>query len=308
MRNDASRQHDWVTPEAGVAAFVEYLRSERRASAHTVGAYGRDLAGLLGFLKEANVAAMAKIDVYALRSWLGRLARTHAPSSIARKIAAVRTWMRWLQQRGHLRHSPAEELATPRVRRALPTRLSVDAMSEVVTSPDADTPEGKRDRAILEVLYGSGLRVSELAGLDVASVDLAARVARVIGKGNKERVVPLGQKAVSALVDYLAVRTPREASALFLSSKGKRLHVRAIQRMVKRCGALGAGRGDLHPHALRHMCATHMLDGGADLRSIQELLGHASLSTTQRYTHVSMEHLMRVYDAAHPLAGPKTRG
>jgi integrase/recombinase XerC len=185
-----------------------------------------------------------------------------------------------------------------------------------VEAPHDDAPRGLRDRAILEVLYGSGLRVSEVCGLDLHAIDLAAATARVLGKGNKERIVPLGSKCVAAIQGWLEVRGrmvhPRKGTqdplALFLAVTGKRMYVRAVHALVQSYGALGAGRADLHPHALRHTCATHMLDGGADLRAIQEMLGHASLSTTQRYTHVSMEHLMRVYDAAHPMARARAAG
>jgi integrase/recombinase XerC len=301
-----------MSPEDAVAAFCTHLEAERRASVHTVAAYRRDLDSLVLFAKD--VRDVRGIDVYVLRGWLGKLARTHAASSVARKIAAVRTWMRWMRRRGAIAKSPADELATPKVRRPLPTFLSVDAAAEVVEAPDTSVAAGARDRAILELLYGSGLRVGELVRLSLGDVDLAETSARVLGKGSKERLVPLGAKCVAALRAYLEVRRelahPRtralDARALFVSARGKRIGARAVQALVKKYGALGAGRADLHPHALRHTCATHLLDGGADLRAIQELLGHASLSTTQRYTHVSMEHLMRVYDAAHPLA-KKTR-
>jgi integrase/recombinase XerC len=221
--------------------------------------------------------------------------------------------MRWLRRRGHVTTCPADELATPKVRRGLPTLLSVDAAKEVVEVPANETPAGVRDRAILELLYGSGLRVSELCGLDLDAIDLAEATARVLGKGSKERVVPLGRACVEALQRWILMRPrmlhPRrktqDSRPVFLTTFGARVYPRAVHKLVRAHGAAGAGRADLHPHALRHTCATHMLDGGADLRSIQEMLGHASLSTTQRYAHVSMEHLMRVYDAAHPLARAK---
>ncbi len=179
-----------------------------------------------------------------------------------------------------------------------------------MTAPDEESAEGLRDRALLEVLYGAGLRVSELCGLDLGSIDLTRGSVRVIGKGDKERIVPLGAAAVSAITTYLQERArladpttgDLDPRALFLSKRGKRLGVRRVQTLVHRYGALGAGRADLHPHALRHTCATHLLDGGADLRAIQKMMGHASLATTQRYTHVSIDHLVKVYDAAHPLA------
>ncbi len=278
--------------------------------------YGHDIAGLAAFAQERRedgAIDVRSVDVYLLRSWLAVLAQRHAPSSIARKIAAVRTWMRWLRRRGHVATCPADDLATPKVRRGLPTLLSVDSAKEVVEAPCPDTPVGLRDRAILELLYGSGLRVSELCGIDLDAVDLAGSSARVLGKGDKERIVPLGRRCVEALGRWLEVR-PRvvhptrrtqDPRALFLTVRGARVYPRSMQKVVRAYGAAGAGRADLHPHALRHTCATHMLDGGADLRSIQEMLGHASLSTTQRYAHVSMEHLMRVYDSAHPLARGK---
>ena len=299
-----------VTLDEAIAGFGRYLESERRASVRTVEAYGDDLKGLLAFARSRGSSAVedvGAVDVYLLRGWLGTLARKHAPSSIQRKVSAVRTWMRWLRRRRVIATCPADELAAPKV------RLSVDAARQVVEAASGDTPKALRDRAVLELLYGSGLRVSELCGLDLDELDLAGRSARVLGKGNKERVVPLGGRCLEALSRWLEARPqwlresrhPDAARAVFLTVRGRRLYMRAVEQLVQDYGALGAGRADLHPHALRHTCATHMLDGGADLRAIQEMLGHASLSTTQRYTHVSMEHLMRVYDAAHPMARAK---
>ena len=293
-----------------VARYLTYLEVERRASPNTLAAYGHDLDTLVAFLDARDLSTdVRQIDLYALRAWLGELARTHAASSVARKVAALRSFMRWLRRKGIVDRSPADELATPKVRRPLPTLLSVDSAQEVMEHSD-DTRMGRRDRAILELLYGSGLRVSELIGLSLVDVELAGRTVTVVGKGDKERMAPLGSKCVAALEAYLAVRPTlvhpklqtQDAKAMFLSPKGVRLGRRDINRIVQTHGTLGAGRGDLHPHALRHTCATHMLDGGADLRAIQELLGHAKLSTTQRYTHLSVEQLLRVYDAAHPLA------
>jgi integrase/recombinase XerC len=306
-----------VKLEEAVAAFLQHLDAERRASPHTVDAYARDLAGLVAFASERGARDEVRaVDVYLLRGWLGQLARLVAPSSVARKVAAVRTWMRWLRRRGIVGSNPAEELSSPKARRMLPTFLSVDAAKEVVEAPANESPAGVRDRAMLELLYGSGLRVSELAGLDLGHVDLEGASARLLGKGRKERVVPLGSKCVQAIARWLEVRPgfvnaktgAQDPRALFLSTRGRRLTMRAIQNSVHAYGALGSGRADLHPHALRHTCATHLLDGGADLRAIQELLGHSSLSTTQRYTHVSMEQLMRTYDKAHPLAKLRKRG
>lgn len=306
---------------AAVERFLRYLAAERRASAHTSSAYRGDLEQLLSHVRtrrrergDARPLRPADVDVLALRGWLGELARSHAPPSVARKIAAARALFRYLVRRGEVEKSPAAELSLPKTRRPLPTFLGVDAAKEVVLSPAASEAEDLRDRAILEMLYGSGLRVSELCGLDLDQLALGqpgASTVHVHGKGNKERVVPVSTHAEKALARYLerrgelcagAKRKLADDRALFLSSRGQRLAPRRVQELVKKYGVLGAGRADLHPHALRHTFATHLLDGGADLRAIQKLLGHSSLSTTQRYTHVSIDHLMKVYDKAHPLA------
>lgn len=298
-----------------------HLSAERRASPKTVEAYGRDLDALLTFVDERSQARAGRglgLDVYVLRAWLGELARASAPSTIARKIASVRSFGRWLKKNGHMAVNPAEQLASPKVRRELPTFLSADDANAVVEAPDEDSVMSRRareavalrDRALLELLYGAGLRVAEASGLDLGQLSLSDRSLRVIGKGNKERLVPIGRKAEAALRAWLAERVelthPRtqylDPNAVFVSTRGRRLSPRAIQLLVRRYGVLGAGRADLHPHAMRHTFATHLLDGGADLRAIQELLGHSSLSTTQKYTHVSVAHLLKVYDGAHPLA------
>ena len=250
-------------------------------------------------------ATLGDIDLLLLRRWLGSLARRCKTTTLGRKIAAVRSLFRYLQRQGVLgEDNPAASLSSPKMVRTLPVFLDAETMAEVVETP-ADTLVGLRDRAIMEVMYGGGLRVAEVAGLDLTSVDLVAAEVRVVGKGNKERIVPLGKHAVASVVRYLERRhelSRKPTEALFLSTRGRRLAVRRIQEVVKKYGVLGAGRPDLHPHALRHSCATHLLDGGADLRSIQRLLGHTSLSVTQKYTHTSIEGLTSVYDAAHPLA------
>jgi integrase/recombinase XerC len=316
----AAAKKDTLALRPAIARFVASLADERRASPHTASAYRRDLTQLADFVDERRPGASpADIDVMLLRGYLGRLARTHSPASVARKIAAVRAFLKFLQRRGEVEKNVALELSLPKVRRPLPTFLNVDAAAEVVETPDDDSAEGARDRAVMETLYASGLRVSELVGLDLGDVDTSLGEmgqVRVIGKGNKERVVPLGSEAVKAIRAYLGRRDEltnpktgeRDPRALFLSKRGARLGVRRVQTLVHQYGALGAGRADLHPHAMRHTCATHLLDGGADLRAIQKMLGHASLSTTQRYTHVSIDHLMKVYDAAHPLAKRKAAG
>jgi integrase/recombinase XerC len=295
--------------------FLTFLRDERRSPELTVKTYCRDLEEFRRFVAQrAFPLNAAELDVRALRSYLASLFGRVKSATMAKKIAALRAFYRFLMRRGQARSNPAAVLRVPRYTRPLPRFVSVDAAFGVVEAPGGAHAGrealDRRDRAMLELLYGSGLRVSELVGLNLTSVDLAERTARVLGKGNKERVVPLGEKAVQALGAYQEVRArlshPRsghlDADALFVGRKGTRITARQVQRLVSRYGALGAGRADLHPHALRHTCATHLLDAGADLRGIQELLGHRSLSTTQKYTHVSVDRLMEVYDRAHPLA------
>jgi integrase/recombinase XerC len=280
-----------------------------------VAGYGRDLADLLGFVRRrrSRGARLDDVDKLLLRSWLGELSRRLSPPSLARKLSSVRAFFAWLERESLTRENPAALLKSPKLRRKLPKFLSADQAGEVVEAPlsaPGSEVERLRDAAMLEMLYGSGLRVSELVGLDLDHVALEREEVRVLGKGRKERIVPLGSKAREALGTYLGrrpeLRHPRtgrqDTRSLFLGRHGTRLGVRRVQTLVQRYGALGAGRGDLHPHALRHSCATHLLEGGADLRAIQELLGHTSLATTQRYTHVSLDQLLQVYDRAHPMA------
>lgn len=299
-----------------VRGFVEHLRYERRASAHTVDAYGRDLAQLVLFVRGASRRPPAPRDVskLMLRAFLGEIARGLTSASVARKLSAIRAFFRHLVRTGKLDESPADLVATPRVHRRMPIFLNAESAGEVVEAPAAaalGTEASRlRDTAMLEVLYGSGLRVSELVGLDLTDVSFGDASVRVLGKGRKERLVPLGSKAAGAVRAYLPSRAefshPKTGAldpvALFVGPRGRRIGVRAVQLIVHRYGKLGAGRPDLHPHALRHSCATHMLEGGADLRAIQEMLGHTSLSTTQRYTHLSLDKLLDVYDKSHPLA------
>jgi integrase/recombinase XerC len=306
--------------DRAVRAFLSSLEHERRMSPLTVSGYGRDLAELTAFVRETRpgVVEASGIDLALLRSFLGRLAKDRKPATLARKMAAVRSWFRFLVKRRVLEKNPAASLSLPKVRRKLPVVLNVDAAAQVMAAPAGDAPDMVRDRAILELFYSSGLRLSELVGLDLGSVSQSGEHSelRVIGKGSKERRVPVGSLAQAALTRYLSdargalfemARKPTPTTALFLSRRGRRISVRSVELLVKKYGALGAGRSDVVPHALRHTCATHMLEGGADLRAIQELLGHASLSTTQRYTHVSMDRILTVYDEAHPLARKAAR-
>ena len=268
---------------------------------------------IVAFVLEQHLPSRADtLDILTLRRFLASFVGKNIGATTARKIAALRAFLRDLQRRGEVRDNPAALLKLPKVRKPLPKFLTVQAATEVVESDPqrASTALAIRDRAMLELLYGSGVRVSELVGLDLQQLDLNARLARVHGKGDKERVVPFGAPCEAALGAYLAIRSElrtkrtvaQDPQAVFLSRLGRRITTRQVQHVVRRLGALGTGRPDLHPHTLRHSCATHLLDAGADLRSIQELLGHASLSTTQRYTHVTVDRLLEVYDKAHPLA------
>jgi len=297
-----------------IGAFLSWGRDERRLAASTLQAYERDLAQLRAFLVEQRATLDASsVDVLLLRMFLAELHRTLAASTIARRISTLRSFWRFLRKRRLVKTNPAATLSAPKASRELPRFLTVEDAFRVVDAPTRDAGRDerlqKRDAAMLELLYGGGLRVSELAGLTLEQVSLSARELRVIGKGSKERLVPIGREAMTALRAYLEIRgtlrTKERApdpDALFLGYRGTPLTARQVQNIVRRYGTAGAGRSDLHPHALRHSCATHLLDAGADLRTIQELLGHSSLSTTQRYTQISVDRLMAAYDAAHPLA------
>ncbi len=290
-----------------IERFLEHLRAEAGASEHTLKAYGTDLAQFAGFVdRETAVAVVGEVDHQLIRRFLASLGDI-APATAGRKLSALRSLFDGLVRDDLVPSNPARRVRAPRVRKPLPTFLTArEAAALLDGRPDADTPRGLRDAAILEILYGAGLRVAELVGLDVDQIHLESPVLRVRGKGRKEREVPLGPPARSALRRYLHVRgqlaPAGDEPALFLNARGGRLGDRSIRRMVKREGLIASLLKDLHPHALRHSFATHLLEGGADLRSIQELLGHASLATTQRYTHLTVEQLMEIYDACHPRA------
>jgi integrase/recombinase XerC len=300
-----------------IDAFARYLADERRSSARTVETYIRDLRSFRDYVHQQGLPADArKLDIVALRGFLSSLFPLNQASTMKKKVSAIRSFFKFLLKRQIIDQNPASGLRTPKIARSLPRFLTVDQAFRVMDSPPKEGKRAKplkaRDLALLETLYGTGVRVSELASMNLDHCDLSESAARVLGKGGKERIVPLGRSAVQALQTYLPERLgllakSKEADpdALWLSRNGRRLSVRQVQNIVRRHGTLGAGRGDLHPHAMRHTCATHLLDAGADLRSIQELLGHSSLSTTQRYTHVTVDRLMEVYDRAHPLARDK---
>ncbi len=285
-----------------VEAFLRYLAVERGASAHTLRSYRGDLADCHAFLRARGVGPLSDADARLLRGYLADLhARGLARSSVARRLATLRSFFRFLIRQGRARANPAAEVRTPRLPQRLPTYLPIDESEALLRQPFSPEALGSRDRAVLELLYATGIRVAELSGLNVEDVDLQERVVRVLGKGGKERIVPLGGKAVEAVRAYLAGH-PRGAGPLFLNGRGQRLTVRTFHRVVRgRARAAGLTRR-VSPHTLRHTFATHLLGAGADLRLIQELLGHARLGTTQKYTHVSVDRLMTVYDAAHPRA------
>lgn len=301
-----------------IEAFGLYLADERRSSPRTVETYLRDLRSFGDFVRAEGFPADAReLDIVALRAFLSSLFGTNQASTMKKKVSAIRSFFKFLLKRQFIDQNPASGLRSPKIPKSLPRFLTVEQAFRVMDAPPKEDKRAKplkaRDRALLETLYGTGVRVGELAGMDLAHLDFSDREVRVLGKGGKERIVPLGQSALEALEAYLPERRAMlekakqgEQDALWLSQGGRRLSVRQVQNIVRRHGSVGAGRGDLHPHAMRHSCATHLLDAGADLRSIQELLGHCSLSTTQRYTHVSVDRLMEVYDRSHPLARDKT--
>lgn len=299
--------------------FLEHLRYERNLSEHTLRNYQSDLEQFHDYLAPAdpktgkrNEPAIADIDHITIRDWLGTLhAAQKQKASIARKLAALRTFFQFLVREGMLEVNHAKLVSTPRLEKKLPKHLSIEEAIKFVETPNIETDLGKRDRAMLELMYATGVRVAELTKLNFGHIDFKNRLIRVTGKRRKERIVPFGEPALEALQAYLEVRerflnaapiSEREPEAIFLNYQGTRITTRSVGRMVEKYIRICAGRYDISPHALRHSFATHLLDSGADLRDIQELLGHARLSTTQVYTHVSMEKLIQVYDKAHPKA------
>lgn len=291
-----------------VEVFERYLRDGRGLAAATVRAYLRDARQLAGFCAGFGIDRPSEIEPLVLRRHLAALtAEGCSRRSLARKAAALRGLFRLLARRGLIDRDPSALLATPKGSAYLPKVLRRDQIDRLLVAQDQGTPEGVRDAALIELLYGSGARVAEAVGLDIAALDLMGRLVRLQGKGNRERIVPLGEPACRAVDRWLSrsrpalVRPTTPPGALFLGSRGGRLSARAAYAIVARAG-IAAGVGHLSPHTLRHSYATHLLEGGADLRSVQELLGHAALSTTQLYTHVTREHLRGSYDNAHPRA------
>jgi integrase/recombinase XerC len=292
-----------------VDSYERHLALERNRSAHTVRAYLGDVVGFLDHLSRLGGRTPEDIDLASLRSWLGiQRSRGAARTTMARRSAALRTFCAWAHRAGLTRTDAGQLLSSPKAHRTLPAVLRVDEAEQLMTGVgDEHEPVALRDRLVVELLYASGIRVSELVGLDVDDIDRTRRVLRVLGKGDKERVVPYGLAADRALERWLqlgrpTLTTPTSGSALVLGQRGARIDPRAVRRIVHERAAAVPGAPDIGPHGLRHSAATHLLDGGADLRTVQEVLGHANLSTTQIYTHVSVERLRTTYRQAHPRA------
>ncbi len=299
-----------------IEQFIEYLRNQKRYSLHTIRNYQIDLRQFSEFvaLREARSegensdAGIGMIDSQVIRTYLGSLYGQFRRSTIARKLSAVRSFFLFLERKGLTKWNPAADIATPKLEKYMPTYLLVDEVFRLLERPEREKPLGLRDLAILEVLYSCGFRVSELEALTISSIDFDERLVRVIGKGDKERIVPIGRQALQAVRNYLeATQYLRRSNVyisrdepLFINFRGGALSGRSIGRIIKKYAIESGLTADVSPHSMRHTFATHLLDGGADLRAVQELLGHESLSTTQKYTHVSLDRLMEVYDKAHP--------
>jgi integrase/recombinase XerC len=290
---------------AELAAFLERLATERRLSPHTLSAYQRDLNALVGYCAREGVKSWAAVDSYVVRRFAAESHRRGLSArSVARRLSAVRTFLGFLVETGVVRANPAVHVQAPRPSRRLPATLDADQVASLLAI-SGEEPLTLRDRAMLELLYSSGLRLAELVGLDLYDVDAHDRTVRVTGKGSKARIVPVGRHALLAISDWLKVRPeiarPGE-QALFLGRRGERLSKRSVQVRLNHWARRQGAPTRVHPHMLRHSFATHVLESSGDLRAVQEMLGHASLSTTQVYTHLDFQHLAHVYDQAHPRA------
>lgn len=302
--------------QAALDAFTRHLELERDVSPATVTAYRNDLDDLATWCTRHDVGHPRDVDLTLLRRYLAHLHdEGYARATVARRVSTIRTAFRHLRRNGYVPTDPASLLASPKRGRHLPRVLRPDQVRALLDAPDTSDAQGLRDRALLEVLYGAGARVAEACSLDLGALDLPAAQVRLLGKGRKERLVPVGEPAVDALdayvrdgrPDLLAGRDGGTTDAVFLNTEGRRLGTRDARTAVYRASE-AAGLGRVTPHTLRHSFATHLLDGGADLRSVQELLGHATMATTQRYTHVSGARMRAAYAAAHPRAGTARRG
>ncbi|MCH7949288.1 MAG: tyrosine recombinase XerC [Candidatus Dadabacteria bacterium] len=294
-----------------LSSFEDFLSSERNYSKHTLKAYIADIKEFGLVLKDMGLISadngeidFAHMDETPIRTFISRLYGKNKRVSISRKLASIRTFFEFLIRNGTIKSNPAKLVPTPKGEKRLPTFLTVDEVVKLVETPGSDNVYESRDRAILELLYSCGLRVSELVGINLNNLDLISMSVKVLGKGNKERMVPLGSKASTAIKTYISQRLDLkpEDDYLFVNSRGGRLSTRSIDRIIKKYAAISGIPKNISPHVLRHTFATHLLGGGADLRAIQEMLGHKSLSTTQRYTHISIEKIMEIYDKTHPRA------
>ncbi|AEX54102.1 XerC family tyrosine recombinase [Rahnella aquatilis CIP 78.65 = ATCC 33071] len=287
-----------------VEAFLRYLHVERQLSPLTTTNYSRQLEALIAISAETGISHWQQLDAPKVRMLLARSKRAGlGPSSLALRMSSLRSFLDWLVRQGVLSANPAKGISTPRSPKHLPKNLDVDEVNKLLEI-DLNDPLSVRDRAMLEVMYGGGLRLSELVGIDCKHIDMASGEVRVLGKGSKERKVPIGRTAVTWLGHWLERRAdfnPQD-DAMFLSSKGNRISARNVQKRFAEWGVKQGVNSHIHPHKLRHSFATHVLESSGDLRAVQELLGHANLSTTQIYTHLDFQHLATVYDAAHPRA------
>jgi integrase/recombinase XerC len=299
--------------EAALNRFITYMQAQRNASSYTVRNYRQEIIQFMDYLcVHEDVDDWGAVDRHMVRRYLAYLgAEGYVKASIARKLAEVRSFYRWMQNEGLVLENPLHGVATPKVEKRLPTFLSEEEVTALLNAPDTSKPQGQRDKAIMELLYAAGLRVSELAGLNLSNINRAQREVRVWGKGSKERIVVLGEPAVRALTTYLndgrlkLLKGDRAVNALFLNRSGGRLSTRSVQKILDKYSKMAGLEKKVTPHVLRHTFATHLLDGGADLRTVQELLGHEHLSTTQIYTHVSQTRTREVYEQAHPRAGER---
>lgn len=297
--------------QTAIPAFLNHLKVEKNSSALTIKSYTDDLTHLCEFFQEQHgiVPRPADVDVGQLRTYVAYLHECgYARSTVARRLACLRSFWRYCNREGICETNPAKPLRTPRAGRKLPHFLTTEEVGRLLLTPPANQNDGLRDRAILETMYSAGLRVAEVVALDVSDLDRSSGILRVLGKGRKERIAPVGSYAMKALNRWLEVRRPdpkaaaADRHALFLNRFGRRLTTRSIGRMLEKHIRVSGLASQTSPHTLRHSFATHLLDGGADLRSVQELLGHKSLTTTQIYTHVSTRRLRETYEAAHPHA------
>jgi integrase/recombinase XerC len=291
--------------KAELAAFLQRLKTERRLSPHTVSAYQHDLSALLDFCEREQVASFIALDSFSIRRFAAEGHRRGLGArSVARRLSAVRTFLNYLIETGVLKNNVGVHVQAPKAPRRLPATLDADQVASLLAI-SGDEPLTLRDRAILELFYSSGLRLAELVGLNLGDVDAADRTVRVLGKGSKTRVVPVGRHALTALKDWLHVRGELAGAgelALFVSRRGERVSRRSVQQRVNEWARRQGTPVGVHPHMLRHSFATHVLESSGNLRAVQEMLGHASLSTTQIYTHLDFQHLAHAYDQAHPRA------